>query len=434
MYLNAASRHFRHVAELVGICDRNPGRLEWNRHAYSEHCPGLKAFPESDFERMITETRPDEVIVTVQDSYHDLYIVRAMELGCDVITEKPMTTDAEKCQRIVDAQARTGRRCRVTFNYRYSPPRTQVKDLLMSGIIGDILAVDFQWLLDTHHGADYFRRWHRRKENSGGLLVHKATHHFDLVNWWLSSVPEMVYATGKRQFATPETAERFGLHERGERCFDCPERERCAFRLDLASKPQLKELYLDQESHDGYFRDRCIFSDEIDIEDTMNVMVHYRNNVKLNYSLHVFSAWEGYQIAFHGTRGRLEHKCQETVYVSGDGSVQGALQKEGTHTRIYPMREPAYEVELWKAQGAHGGGDGPLLADIFEGTSDDSYQRAADHRGGAYSILCGIAANQSIASGKSVRISDIVGGLSEPDYPPMPDPTAPLPMPRMPAK
>ena len=60
----------------------------------------------------------------------------------------------------------------------------------MSGVIGDVLSVDFHWMLDTHHGADYFRRWHRNKQNSGGLMVHKATHHFDLVNWWLSSVPE----------------------------------------------------------------------------------------------------------------------------------------------------------------------------------------------------------------------------------------------------
>jgi predicted dehydrogenase len=77
----------------------------------------------------------------------------------------------------------------VTFNYRYSPFRSQVKELLMSGEIGDVLSVDFHWLLNTVHGADYFRRWHSNKAISGGLMVHKATHHFDLVNWWLSDMP-----------------------------------------------------------------------------------------------------------------------------------------------------------------------------------------------------------------------------------------------------
>ncbi|MCH8540700.1 MAG: Gfo/Idh/MocA family oxidoreductase [Opitutales bacterium] len=430
MYLDALSKKYTETSELVGLCDQNPGRLAFTAEVYAKHFPDIPTYPAEEFERMIKETRPDEVIVTTKDSSHDEYIVRAMELGCDAITEKPMTTDAEKCQRILDTEAKTGRRCRVTFNYRYSPPRTQVKDLLMSGVIGDVLAVDFQWLLDTYHGADYFRRWHRNKENSGGLLVHKATHHFDLVNWWLSSVPEEVYATGHRRFATLDMAERLGLSNRGERCWDCAEKERCTFKLDLAGNQKLQNLYRNHEEHDGYFRDRCIFAPDIDIEDSMNVLVHYRNQVKLNYSLHVFSAWEGYQIAFHGTKGRIEHKCNETVYISGDGSVQGELKKEGTHTRVFPLRETPYEVDLWEAKGGHGGGDDPLLNDLFGEPTEDPYLRAADHRSGAYSILCGIAGNASMASGRSIRIDDLVSGLSEPDYPPMPDPTAPLPMPR----
>ena len=146
---------------------------------------------------MLKDLKPDCVIVTCPDAFHDDYIVRALDAGCDCITEKPLTTTPEKAQRIVDACKRNNRHVRVLFNYRYSPPRTQVKDLLMSGAIGDVLSVDFHWLLNTLHGADYFRRWHSQKEISGGLMIHKATHHFDLVNWWLGSEPEIVH--GLRQ-------------------------------------------------------------------------------------------------------------------------------------------------------------------------------------------------------------------------------------------
>ena len=139
--------------------------------------------------------------------------MRALDAGCDCITEKPLTTTPEKAQRILDACKRNNRHVRVLFNYRYSPPRTQVKDMLMSGAIGDVLSVDFHWLLNTLHGADYFRRWHSHKEISGGLMVHKATHHFDLVNWWLGSEPEIVQAYGKREFYTPAMAKRMGLAE-----------------------------------------------------------------------------------------------------------------------------------------------------------------------------------------------------------------------------
>ena len=117
----------------------------------------------------------------------------------------------------------------------------------MSGVIGDVLSVDFHWLLDTVHGADYFRRWHANKANSGGLMVHKASHHFDLMNWWLSAVPVSVMANGKREFYTPRMAKRLGLQSHHERCHTCPEKGKCTFVLDLARNKNLKELYLDQE-------------------------------------------------------------------------------------------------------------------------------------------------------------------------------------------
>ncbi len=429
MFSNAVVDTFADSCELVALCDTNPGRLEqrvtWARDRGVE-VPGYGA---ADFDRMVAERRPDVVIVTSKDSTHDQYLVRAMELGCEVVTEKPMTTDAHKCQSILDTQRRTGRPCTVTFNYRYSPPRSQVKDLLMSGVIGNLLSVDFHWLLNIRHGADYFRRWHRNKENSGGLMVHKATHHFDLVNWWLSTVPETVFASGHRRFYTAEQGDRYGLHDRGERCLDCPEAGRCPFHLDLRESDRMRELYLDHEHHDGYFRDRCVFSDQIDIEDCMNVLVDYRNGVRMSYSLNAFMPWEGYQVVFNGTKGRLEHKCEESVYVSGDGSVPGALIAEGTWTRIFPHFAPAYEVDLWKAEGGHGGGDDPLLRGIFHpNAAADPLKRAAAQRAGAWSVLTGIAANQSMTTGSQVRIDSLVSGLEEPDYPAMPTATEPMPV------
>jgi len=377
---------------------------------------------------MIEECRPDRVIVTTRDCDHDEYICRAMELGCDAITEKPMTVNAEKCRQILATQEKTGRKCTVTFNYRYSPPRTQVKDMLMSGLIGNIVSVDFHWMLDTGHGADYFRRWHRNKVNSGGLMVHKATHHFDLVNWWLSTVPERVFAVGKRNYYLPETAERYGLSNRGERCHGCPESGKCPFYLDMASNEGLKTLYLDHEQHDGYFRDRCVFSTDIDIEDTMNVIVEYRSGATMSYSLHAFMPWEGFTVTFNGTRGRIEHVCEESVYINGDGNVPGELVKDRTRTKVFPHFMPAYEVDVWAGTGGHGGGDSLLLEDVLsEIPREDKYMRAADHRAGAWSIITGIAANKSFEQEQFVEIKDLLPQLAEPDYPAMPKPFEPIP-------
>ena len=409
MYSLALGGRFRGDAELVGLCDRNAGRLAqrlgWARSA------GLApaACAPEGFAALLREARPDVVLVTTDDRDHDAYIVPALRAGCDVVSEKPLTIDAPRLARILAARAESGRRLRVTFNYRYAPARAQVKALLAAGTIGEIVSVDFEWLLDTQHGADYFRRWHRRKESSGGLLVHKASHHFDLVNWWLGSTPRTVRATGARRFYVPATAERLGLTGRGERCLDCAEAARCPFHLDLRKRKELAAIYLEHEHHDGYQRDRCVFSPEIDIEDAMSAVVEYASGAQLAYSLNAFMPYEGYRIAFNGTAGRLEHRARETPYVSGDGTIPGLFVKEETATLVFPHFAAPYTVPVPEGAGGHGGGDALLLEDLLAPEAPpDPLGRAADHLAGAWAVLVGIAANRSIATGETVQVEELV--------------------------
>lgn len=425
LYQNAIETDYREHATLVGLCDQNPGRLQLAQsrsHQLSGNRPAT--FAPDGFEKMIASTKPDFVIVTTTDGSHDDYIVRAMDAGCDAISEKPLATTPEKCQRIVDARARTGRTCRVTFNLRYSPPCTQVKDLLMSGEVGDILSADFHWMLNTSHGADYFRRWHATKKNSGGLMIHKASHHFDLVNWWLSAVPESVYATGKRDYYTPSMAIRMGLKDSHERCLTCTEKAVCGFHLDMAKDKQLKSLYLDQEHHDGYLRDRCVFRPQIDIEDTMNVIVRYNTGATLAYSLNAFNSWEGYTIAFNGSKGRLEFSV-------GAPPLGGQPQEDVARITVIPLRGKAREITPWMGNGTHHGGDSVMLDDLFlPSPSPDKYLRAADERAGAAAALVGMAANRCFATGEAVTVKGLVKGLGEPVYAPGPSRRDHVPMPK----
>jgi predicted dehydrogenase len=416
-FTNPIYQHYGEVAELVGLCDisevRMRRRLEELRR--DTGAPDIPLYPAADFGRMLSETRPDEVIVTSMDATHDSYIVAALEAGCDVTTEKPMTTEADKCRRILDAAARSDRKLRVAFNYRWMPPNTRVRELIQSGVIGKIRHVCMEYALDTSHGADYFRRWHSEKACSGGLLVHKATHHFDLINWWTDSVPEEVFACGDLVFYGRENAiargdEKYTRYPRytGTDCQDDP------FRLDLAANEGTRKLYLEAEAETGYLRDRNVFREGIDIEDSMSVTARYRDGMMLSYCLNAYSPVEGMRVVFHGERGRIDF-----AHFGGSHLILGQSEEELARMQeankgfkelvVIPHFQPRQQHEIPTAKGGHGGGDPALHEQIFSPAAPrDPFGRNAGHEQGAASIMVGIAANVSMREHRPVKISDLV--------------------------
>lgn len=409
MFRDSILNDYSEKHEIVALCDSNERRLQLAAEVVGKPgTNGVAAYAPQDFDKLLAEQKPETVIVSTPDYLHADYIKQSFEAGCDVICEKPMTIDLPSLKRITDAQRETGRQVRVTFNYRYAPARTQIKDILASGTIGDITAVDFQWHLDRVHGADYFRRWHRHKENSGGLLVHKATHHFDLLNWWLGSRPTDVFATGRRAFYTPEMAQDLGLSNRGKRCVDCPEAQKCLFHLDMQGIEPLRKLYREAEDLDGYCRDLCVFDDDIDIEDTMQATIRYASGASVNYTLTAYSPWEGLEIRFQGTKGDLIHKHIEVHGVFG--GKRDRDNKEDIQTTLHLAGEQPTPVEVPETQGDHGGADPIMLGYLFnpEGMEDDAYDRSSNHIGGGWSILTGIAANTSIETGAAVNIQRLL--------------------------
>ncbi|KAL2177334.1 uncharacterized protein P884DRAFT_259562 [Thermothelomyces heterothallicus CBS 202.75] len=408
-FFNAIGQDYRATACVVALCDTNQTRMnQRNKRLEAIGHGSVPTYLAADFDRMIAETRPDEVIVTTIDRTHHTYIIRALELGCNVVTEKPMTIDAPRCLDILSAVDRTGGRVRVAFNYRYAPHNTKIYELLRSGAIGTVTSVHFEWLLDTSHGADYFRRWHRDKRNSGGLLVHKSTHHFDLVNFWLRTRPLSVYAQGDLRFYGRENAEARGVTRFYGRARGSDAARDDPFALHLDRVPALKELYWDAEHEDGYYRDQSVFGDGISIEDTMSVLVRYRSGAVMTYSLTAYAPWEGFRVSFNGTGGRLEVEVAENSYVNaaGEQGAEGAAERRSILLR--PLFGKPREVEIPAADGAHGGGDKILLRDLFGEPQTDEHMRAASHVDGAASILTGIAANKSMATGQVVYVDDIL--------------------------
>ena len=416
MFLEPIFAEYRECSTLVGICDVSPTRMKFHLARIRETAPEFSCplYEAKDFDQMIRKERPDVVIICTPDSLHDKYIVRSVQLGCDVVCEKPITIDAPRVRRIREAVRTSGRNVRVTFNYRWTPGVSQVWRLIEEGVIGSVKHVSLDYLLNTRHGADYFRRWHSRMENSGGLLVHKSTHHFDLVNWWIDSIPETVYANGDLVFYGRENAVRrgdakFTRYERytGTKSAGDP------FRLDLTKNESSRGLYLNAEKDSGYVRDRNVFRDGIDIYDTMSVQVKYKSGVVLNYSLNAFCPYEGFHVRITGDRGMIEYTELHATHIIS-GQTNAALAREQDEDvppqrlMVYPHFKQPYQIEIEKLEGSHGGGDPLLQEQIFSRRPrKELLHRNAGYEQGIASAIIGIAANQSIRKGKPVQIPSL---------------------------
>ena len=401
MYVDAITGDHAEVAELVAWLDPNPGRMDY----YDEHAGkrlgggplGLPRYRPEQLKRMV--------------AHEDV----------DVVVEKPLTTTVDGCRAITDAVQRTGRDVVMTFNYRYAPRNSSLREVIASGEIGEVTSVHFEWVLDTVHGADYFRRWHREKDWSGGLLVHKSSHHFDLVNWWLGDVPARVYASGGLRFYGEDNARARGLGPRPSRGTGT---HGDPFALDLTRDERLRALYLDAEQHDGYLRDQDVFGPGVTIEDNLSLVVDYRRGATLTYSLNAHSPWEGYRVAVNGTAGRAELEVVERGAIAVDDEGRAVLDPSATPVAIggqtlRPEGERLLVQRHWQAPrehaiprgvGGHGGGDAILLQDVFRRhlrLSDDPLGRAAGYRDGLRAVVVGIAANRSMETGQAVDVASL---------------------------
>lgn len=395
MFMRPMKENFNDYCELAGVHDINPGR--------AKEIGGYVDIPVfDDFETMVKATKADVVIVTTVDAYHKEYIIKSLEMGCDVVTEKPMTIDAPSCKEIIDAEKRTGKKVTVTFNYRYMPFSTTIKKLLAEGAIGDVFSVHFEWLLDRNidikgHGTSYFRRWNARMAKSGGLLVHKSTHHFDLVNWWIGQKPQEVAAFGKLNLYGKAGSQKYAGGISGKTCRECAHTNECDFYYELTDDEIA--IYANNEKYDGYYKDRCVYAPDIDIYDTMSVNVKFDKGAMLTYSLNATCAYEGWRIAINGSKGRLE------AYMPESG-VDAHTTFDAI--RIFDLNNNVTEHKITRVEGGHGGGDTRLHQAVFVGGQPDPMGHQAGTSDGTASVIVGAAANISIKESRLVKVSDLI--------------------------
>jgi len=379
-------------ARLVAWYDINPLRMAAANRLTGSDLPAY-----TDFDRMIGEVRPDGIIVASRDDTHAGIVIRSLEKGLRVYAEKPLCISLEQIHAIREAARQSQGACFVTHNARYNPARHRIREVVQSGCIGEVQHIEFRLNLDRRHGADYFRRWHKEKAKSGGLLIHKASHHFDVINWLAGGLPQKLRAVGGVYFygkAGPF---------RGLRCHGCQHAPECEFHVDLQADAYRRELYFNAEREDGYLRDGCVFDPSVDAEDYASVCYTYDNGVRVTYTLCAYATCEGNSTVVQGTRGRIEHETltplpcgpESEPWVKAVSTDFGRLMLfDRVGNRLETLSLPPPEAD------GHGGSDRRLRADFFDLDWDAPRPSAmATLDEAVQAVLVGLAANRSIARG-----------------------------------
>lgn len=289
----------------------------------------------------IRAERLDLVIVCSPDYAHYGQLVTTLRTGADAIAEKPVVLKPRHADSLLDLVDASGRSIQVAHNFRMVNAHIEVKRLLEAGVIGRVNQVDFSASVMAGHGASYFRRWHRKLENSGGIFVTKCCHHFDLVNWWLGLRPAHVFAVA-------------------------------ALNYYRASR------YVEG------FPPTTVKADA-DIQDTMSSIICYEDGVHVRYSINTFSDHTRNDIKIFGDRGVItflyDRYCEEPHRIEVNPF-------EGTRQTHLVGRET----------GRHSGSDARTLKLLFGGAGHGS-ERLPTLAESAMAIRIGDAINRSIVSG-----------------------------------
>jgi predicted dehydrogenase len=385
-FVRALKKDYAETHQLCAVMDIDDGKMRGFNESIGIDLPRY-----TDFDQMCDETRPDLLLISTVDYFHRDYIVKSLDRKIAFICEKPLCVNIEQCRDIITAQKRNPEVSAATsHNARYHVMARTIKRLLDEGAIGRVNSVNYAEMLDFEHGTSYFRRWNRKKELSGGLQIHKSSHHFDKLNWWLNSHVAAVNASGAlRSFG----ADASPFH--GENCETCPHTAKCRFVVDYEKKNYIDfDIFMKYRSEDSYIPNKCVFSPEIDIEDFLNVGLAYENGVSVNYTLAAHCNYEGETIIFEGDKGRLEMICR----------YQPGHQFSSMEIFRFGQSEPE-KVEIKLEEGSHGGADNRLYEDLFGEAQSGQLATLED---GIQAVLAGIAVNKSLETGSKVDVQSLL--------------------------
>ena len=353
----------RDTAEMSAVCDRNPAMLE----RYREEHPDSRAYLCSDWKELLANPDVDAVCIMVRDQYHEEIAVAALEAGKAVYLEKPMALSVEGCDRILETAWRTGSTLFIGHNMRYVPSILKMKEIIDSGLIGEIQSVWVRHFIN--YGSCYFRHWCARRETCNGLLLQKGAHDIDVIHWLAGGYTTRVVGMGRLSVYNRTT----GRLAPGE----APDRK---ISWDPGCWPPLELKGLDPD---------------LNVEDHNMMLMQLDNGVQASYEQCMYTPDAERNYTFIGTRGRVEN-----IGDFGDCRIH-------VWTRRGSRSEPDIIYHLKATDEGHGGSDPEIVNAFFDFV-----------RTGKNPVVSPVAARNAVAAGAMAHHSMRHGNIPM-DIPPV---------------
>ena len=388
--------------KITHLCDINPDVL--NRVGDKFGVPAENRYTDPD--AFFAERRADVLVIGTPDDCHASHCISGMELGYDILCEKPLTDNEEECKALLEAQKKHGNKILVCHVLRYALAYLGLKEILDSGKLGRLVAINWVEPVGYWHQAhSYVRGNWRNTDHAAPMILAKCCHDLDLLQYFADSKCKTISSLGDLTFFKPECAPEGAT----ARCTDCPHRDSCpysAYRIYLegwkkkgcpkgawpydvlVADPLTEENLVDALENGPY--GRCVFHCDNNVVDHQSVQMAFENGVIATLQMNAFNQNAERRVTLFGTYGMADMTDDKIT-----------LNIYGEPTEVIDTRANDNQHGY-----AHGGGDARMVDALYDMISGNSPLTTGLEQS-VESHLMGIRAEESrLQGGKLLYVHD----------------------------
>lgn len=396
-YCSYAER-FPDLVKVVGVSDINPVRKEACARLFN--IPAEHQF--GDFHEILSVPKfADAMIICTPDDIHFEPCMKAMDLGYDVLLEKPMAPTEKECRQLLAKSRKTGRILATCHVLRYAPYFIAMREVVKSGAIGDVVSVQHMEPIEYGHMAhSYVRGIWRNSDQSTPIILAKSCHDLDIIRWIVDKPCESIVADGSLYLFKKENAPEGAPM----RCTDgCPHEKDCPYSAIKIYKELKHHLYvfdnLDRSDDEQIMErlrttqyGRCVYHCDNNQPDHYVANMVFAGGITSSFNMEAFTLHGGRRTRIMGTRGMI------------DGDMESFSVTDFNTQRLKKWNMKVEEIADYKGSG-HGGGDHALFRDFVEAVAfQDPSKLSSTVDVSIESHLMGFAAERSRKSGKKEKI------------------------------